>query len=67
LARKAKRFTVSQLRNAEKIELKSTKRGKHFRLLADVFVDGKNLAQLLIDINLARAYSGGTRQGWCEK
>lgn len=65
-ARDAKQFTVGQLRNATKIELRNIKRGKYFRILADVFVDGNNLAQLLINNNLARPYDGGTRLGWCD-
>lgn len=44
MARDAKQFTVSQLRSAKKIELRNIRRGKYFRVLADVYVDGKNLA-----------------------
>ena len=41
LARAAKQFTVTQLRGAEKIELRNMKRGKYFRIVADVYVDDK--------------------------
>ena len=64
-ARAAKRFTVNALRSAKKIELRNIKRGKYFRLLADVFVDGKRLADLLVKAGHARLYGGGTRGGWC--
>lgn len=65
LARKAKQFTVEALRSAKVIELRDIDRGKYFRIVADVYVDGENLAKQLIDSGLAVPYSGGTRQSWC--
>lgn len=67
LAREAKQFTVAQLRGAKKIELRAMQRGKYFRILADVYVDGNNLARLLIDNGHARPYDCDTRGGWCEQ
>lgn len=64
-ARKAKQFTVQALRAAHAIELRNIKRGKYFRILADVYIDGKSLAQALISANHARVYDGGARAGWC--
>lgn len=67
LARKAKQFTVTALRNAKKIELKNMQRGKYFRIVADVYVDNYNLADKLIHDNLAVAYDGGTKmKDWCK-
>jgi len=67
LARQAKMFSVQQLRSAKVIELKNMKRGKYFRIVADVFVDGRDLAQMLIDHNLAVAYDGGHKaKEWCK-
>lgn len=66
LARLAKQYTVQALRNAKAVELKNLERGKYFRLLADVYVDGKNLAQELIREGHGRLYNGGARQGWCD-
>lgn len=40
LARKAKQFTVERLRATKSIVLKNIKRGKYFRLIADVYIDG---------------------------
>ncbi|WP_230425639.1 thermonuclease family protein [Spartinivicinus ruber] len=65
LARKAKQHTVSLLRSAKKIELRNIQRGKYFRILANVYVDGKSLTNSLIKAKLARPYHGGTRKGWC--
>lgn len=65
LARKAKRLTVSLLRNAELIELKNIKRGKYFRLIADVYIDNISIANELLKNNLAVEYDGGTKIDWC--
>ena len=64
LARKAKQFTVEKLRGAKVIELKNMKRGKYFRIVAEVWVDGKNLGQLLIEKGLAKPYDGGKKMEW---
>lgn len=64
LARKAKQFTVAKLRGAKKIELRNMKRGKYFRVVADVYIDGRNLGKMLIKARLAVAYDGGTKQEW---
>ncbi len=67
LARKAKQFTVSQLRGAKKVELRNMKRGKYFRIVADVYVDDKNLAEMLIEEGLAVTYDGGHKaKEWCK-
>ena len=64
LARKAKQFTVEKLRGAKKIELRNMKRGMYFRILADVYIDGKSLAKMLIKAKFAVAYDGGTKHEW---
>jgi len=66
LARKAKKLTVSLLRGAEHIELKNVKRGKYFRLLADVYVDGVSIADELLKAGYAVRYDGGTKIDWCK-
>lgn len=64
-ARLAKQFTVEKLRTAKVIELKDIQRGKYFRLLSDVYVDGVSLGQQLVSAGHARVYDGGKRKGWC--
>lgn len=66
LALLAKQFTVKHLRAAKVIILKNVQRGKYFRLLANVDVDGKDLSALLIQSGHARPYAGGKRSGWCD-
>jgi len=67
LARDAKRFTVEFLRNAKSIELKNMARDKYFRIDADVYADGKNLAEELIRNGLGYEYHGATKKNWCAK
>lgn len=64
LARKAKQFTVERLRAAKRIELRDLRRDKYFRLLAEVWVDGRSLGQLLLDAGLAKPYDGGKKSPW---
>lgn len=66
LAKRAKQFTVQRLREAGKIELRNMKRGKYFRIVADVYVDGRNLGSMLIEEGLAVPYDGGHKaKDWC--
>lgn len=67
LAQKAKTFAKDLLKNANSIILKNPKRGKYFRIVADVYVDGVSLGQALINENLAVRYDGGTKiKNWCK-
>jgi endonuclease YncB( thermonuclease family) len=63
-ARRAKQFSVQYLRSAQRIELREIRRDKYFRLLAEVWVDGKNLGDLLVQAGLAKRYDGGTKSAW---
>jgi len=66
-AYRAKEFTVAQLRNAKKVELRNMQRGKYFRIVADVYVDGRNLGAMLIKNGLAVPYDGGHKaKDWCK-
>jgi len=67
LARQAKQYTVALLRSGKVIELKNTQRGKYFRILANVIIDGESLADSLVSNGLARRYDGGKRDGWCDE
>lgn len=65
LARQAKKHTVALLRAGKRIELRSLRRDKYFRVLADVYVDGKSLSESLIMSGLGREYYGGKKVSWC--
>ncbi|SFP61660.1 thermonuclease family protein [Hydrogenimonas thermophila] len=66
LARKAKQVTVNILRNAKVIELRNMHRGKYFRIVADVYVDGKSVAKELVKRDLAVIYHGHKKSNWCK-
>jgi endonuclease YncB( thermonuclease family) len=66
LAINAKRLTASMLGDGKRIELRNIKRGKYFRILANVYVDGISIGDELIRNNLALEYDGGTKIDWCE-
>ncbi len=67
LARKAKQHTVAMLRLGKKVELRNMLRGKYFRIVADVYIDGENLTNSLIKANLGVPYYGGKKgKNWCK-
>jgi len=67
LAKKAKKLTVTTLRGGKIIELRNMQRGKYFRIVADVYVDNRSLADILIKSKLAVRYDGGTKiKNWCK-
>lgn len=61
----ARDFAEKKLREAHVITLRNPERGKYFRLIADVYYDGKNLSDALIQNGYGRPYEGGSRDGWC--
>jgi len=66
-AEQAKEMVADILKDAETIDLKNMERGKYFRIAADVFADGENLADILIDAGMAIRYEGGKKtHNWCE-
>jgi endonuclease YncB( thermonuclease family) len=64
LARKAKQYTVKRLREGKQVILRNMQRGKYFRIVADVYVDGSSLGQELISAGLAKPYDGGKKPKW---
>jgi len=50
------------------IILENIHRGKYFRIITDVYIDGKNLAESLIEAGLGVPYYGKTKTKiWCSK
>ena len=66
LAQQAKTFTTNAINNAKKIELKKLDRDKYFRILAELWIDDKNIADMLITNKLAYAYFGEAKTPWCK-
>ena len=66
-AEQAKGMVEDFLKEAERIDLKNMGRGKYFRIVADVYADGENLAEALVDSGMAVRYNGGKKNThWCE-
>ncbi len=68
LGYKAKALAKELLENSKIIELKNTKRGKYFRIVADVYLDGNvSYAKEMLKSGLAVPYFGGTKtKVWCK-
>ena len=60
-AEQARDMVTDILKDAERIDLKNMGRGKYFRIVADVYVDGENLVEALIDSGMAVKYDGGKK------
>ena len=65
LAIKARDFVRNKLANAKEIKLNNLQRGKYFRVVANVMVDGVSLEQELLENKLAYKYTGGKKSSWC--
>lgn len=65
IAAQAKQFVINALYMGT-IELRNIQRDKYFRLLADVYVNGENLADKIVSAGLANPYNGGSRHTWCQ-
>jgi endonuclease YncB( thermonuclease family) len=66
LARKAKEKINSLLQNAEKIQLMNARRGKYFRLIANIVIDNKDISYIMLKTKLVRRYVGAKRKSWCD-
>ncbi len=66
-ARTTQKLVENLLSHAKRIDLEQVERDKYFRILADVRVDERSIAETLIKNKLAVAYDGGTKTkvNWC--
>ena len=65
LAMQAQQVTDKALKGASKIELRNPQRGKYFRIVSEVWIDGESLADMLKAKGLAKDYDGeGPRPQW---
>ena len=65
LAMQAQQLTEKALKGASKIELRNPQRGKYFRIISEVWIDGESLAEMLKAKGLAKNYDGeGARPEW---
>ena len=66
LALKARDFVRRKLLNATEIKLNDLQRGKYFRIVAKVYIDGVSLEEELLQNGLAYQYDGGKKSSWCK-
>ena len=66
LAILARDFVRDKLFNAKEIKLNEIQRGKYFRVVAKVFIDGVSLEKELLENDLAYRYKGGKKSSWCK-
>ena len=66
LALKARDFVRNKLSNAVEILLNDLQRGKYFRIVAKVYIDGVSLEEELLQNGLAYQYNGGKKSNWCK-
>lgn len=67
-ALEAKRVVEGLVTSAKRVDLVELRRDKYFRILAKVLVDGRSIADELLERKLAYPYFGETkvRRDWCE-
>jgi len=66
-ALEAKALVSELLKDSKNIKLIDASRGKYFRIVAYIWVDGKEIGAELIKAKLAIPYDGGTKRivDWC--
>lgn len=63
MAEEARAMVWTLLCNSHEIELRNVRRGKYFRIVADVLADGQDISELLIRAGLGKPYDGG-KKSW---
>ena len=68
MAYQARDFVRGLMKRAKRIDLVNVERGKYFRIVAEVLVDGQALSLKLLKHGFAYAYKGGTKRtiNWCK-
>lgn len=67
IAKQAKSVVNYILNNSTYVYLKNPNRGKYFRIVADVYADDVNIADILLERGLAIPYDGGKKtKNWCK-
>ena len=64
LAVMARDYLRNAINKSNQIELRNIERGKYFRIVGELYIDGENISNNLIKRKLAYHYNGGGRS-WC--
>lgn len=63
----ARDMVLRMVAAGREVSISNLSRGKYFRIVADVYVDGISIGQTLLEMGLAVSYNGkGKRHNWCE-
>jgi endonuclease YncB( thermonuclease family) len=64
----AKHYVANLMKKAKSIELRNLKRGKYFRIVAEVYADGVSIGEKLLKSGRGYPYHGGTKKkiNWCK-
>jgi len=65
LAIMARDYLRNAINKSNQIELRNIKRGKYFRIVGELYIDGINVTKDLIKRKLAYHYSGEKKRTWC--
>lgn len=65
IAAERARSRMIELLGSDEVRLERHGCDRYERTLARVFVDGRDVAETLIEEGLGRPYAGGHRDGWC--
>jgi len=61
----AERYLTAKIARAARLDFAFQGRDRYDRRLAVMRVDGRDIADVMIEAGHARVYDGGRRQGWC--
>jgi len=65
LAIMARDYLRNAINQSSQIELRNIERGKYFRIVGELYIDGENISNNLIKRKLAYHYNGGKKRSWC--
>lgn len=67
LALKATNFLKQKIKSAKDISIQDISlKDKYGRILATIFIDGKDIADEMVANGLAKRYDGGKKSNWCD-
>jgi len=61
----ARDYLRNAINQSSQIELRNIERGKYFRIVGELYIDGENISKSLIKEKLAYIYHGGKKRSWC--
>jgi len=65
LAIMARDYLRNAINQSSQIELRNIERGKYFRIVGELYIDGENISNNLIERKLAYYYNGRKKRSWC--